>query len=114
MDIPYQITIPAQSFDKVWVARINGAFPIPRKQLVTDPETGDVATVIMPQDGQLQIQIIPCQVLPSGEVVLGSAAQVKTIALSALLAQPGAKDALDLISAAMLGLAGTPQGAQQT
>jgi hypothetical protein len=47
MNIPYQVTIPEQSFDNVWVARINGAFPIPRKQLVTDPDTGDVTTAII-------------------------------------------------------------------
>ena len=104
MEIPLQLTIPAQTFNHAWVAQIVGRFPLPQKQVVTDPETGDVATVVMPQDGQLQITFLPCNILPSGEVQPGATAQNKILSMAALMAHPGVPEALAVVSQAIIAL----------
>lgn len=105
MELSVSITVPAKSFTHAWVARIVGNFPMPKRSLVADPDTGETITLVTPQDGQLQLLLLPCQKLESGELVADPAQQVRTVSMSALMAQPGVADAMATISQAILATA---------
>lgn len=102
MRIEQPVTVPAKTYEALWISRVGGVFPTPQKAASVNPETGEPTIEVVQRDGILEVVVVPFNELPDGQYELSQVPQVKKIAVTALMQKPGVYQAVTTILQALL------------
>lgn len=102
MRIDQPVTVPAKSYEALWISRIGGLFPVPQKVASVNPETGEPTIEVTQRDGVLEVVVVPFNELPDGQYELSPVPQIKKVPVMDLMAKPGVQQAVQTILQALL------------
>ena len=104
MRLEQPVSVPAKTYDSIWIARVGTVLPLPEKGIAIDPNTNEQVAVTQKKDATIQFTLLPYNKLSDGNMDICGTPINKTVKMSQLLAQPDVAEAIEVIAKALLSL----------